>query len=878
MNRVSLTESFQWAQGLWPVLKQFENDGVCYYQVLANHADIKNRNGRVYTDEQLKLAAASLSERPLNINHDDKKILPFPENQVLISRYENGIVECIIQVADATTNKLIESGEISHVSIEGMYLDGSKNTSSTEYPTSLHFQALALLTRGDQPGDPDARILRERIDSNRLRIPAVITESIIINYGDQVMSQQLATKEAEWTDAFQNTLPDSSFAYIQPGGKKDDEGKTVPRQLRRLPYKDADGKPDASHVRNALSRLPQSDIPDEAKAEANKKLQAAAKELGIETKQMQPEENLLEKRIANIEAKLDHAVKKLVANSSPADRDAVVDPARNEDGTYSNRSSKYQQNQSKLPASETDVKNVDPVQNTKTNVEIGREIPDEGSTPKVIQSLQMSTPAQVESPNKNFVGVGNPNATIKPKMEYPESANPLGITNQNPSQISDGMKVTKASSLMDALTNASTNMAVKVIPAGVSESEMRVTNQSSKSETMSAQESTQVKESVSSQTQSITVRLEGASEIKQAAETLVNAVKESQTPRPHAKVSGTEATQAVEETFAVKEKTRLDSIARILRAMVNVKEDIASSGASGALGQVWSPDMIVLPADLPANLRRFVQVKEIPKGSKQVNFTTITTPAFASLTEDTAPSDISQTISEISVTPSETGAKQRVSYQVMESATPDVVQAVERAFQAAALIDEDSTLLTALDGATPADTLYGDESVTAEASITSSMTFAAKRLASAMREIQKKGYSLSPGDLIAVLHPVQYDALLKDTAISQYLYFGSAGPIQQGVIPQVYGVDVVRSTKVPTGTGAGSPAITTYHAQVFLKASAKGDPNGLGVGGTAALGISRDLMIETWRKIDERALYIVASHRVAAGVLQSNALVHVYTA
>ncbi|MHB8603531.1 MAG: phage major capsid protein, partial [Nitrosotalea sp.] len=324
----------------------------------------------------------------------------------------------------------------------------------------------------------------------------------------------------------------------------------------------------------------------------------------------------------------------------------------------------------------------------------------------------------------------------------------------------------------------------------------------------------------------IAVKLEGALELAQAMAGFVSAVKESAKPAPQAKVSGTEATQAVQESFEVKEKSRLDKIAKTLREMAYVREDIASSGASGALGQVWSPDMIVLPPDLPANLRRFVQVKEIPKGQKQINFTTITTPAFGALTEDTAPTDISQTISEISVTPSETGAKQRVSYVVMESATPDVVQAVERSFQAAALIDEDNTILTALDGATPADTLYGDETVTTEATITSTMTFKAARLASALREVQKKGYAVGPGDLVAVLHPVQYDGLLKDTAISQYLYFGSVGPIQQAVIPQVYGVDVVRSTKVPTGLGSGSPAITTYHAQVFLKASAKAGPNG----------------------------------------------------
>jgi hypothetical protein len=45
-----------------------------------------------------------------------------------------------------------------------------------------------------------------------------------------------------------NDLPDSDFAYIEPGGKKDDGGKTIPRSLRHYPIHDA------AHVRNALAR------------------------------------------------------------------------------------------------------------------------------------------------------------------------------------------------------------------------------------------------------------------------------------------------------------------------------------------------------------------------------------------------------------------------------------------------------------------------------------------------------------------------------------------------------------------------------------------------------------------------------------------------
>lgn len=68
-----------------------------------------------------------------------------------------------------------------------------------------------------------------------------------------------------------NDLPDEDFAYIEDGGSKDDEGKTVPRSLRHFPIHDAD------HVRNALSRAPQSPFGDKAMP----KIAKAAKKMGI---------------------------------------------------------------------------------------------------------------------------------------------------------------------------------------------------------------------------------------------------------------------------------------------------------------------------------------------------------------------------------------------------------------------------------------------------------------------------------------------------------------------------------------------------------------------------------------------------------------------
>ena len=70
--------------------------------------------------------------------------------------------------------------------------------------------------------------------------------------------EQEVDEKATWSTAYINDLPDSAFLYIEPGGEKDENGRTVPRSLRHLPVRDAEGNVDLPHVRNALSRLGQS--------------------------------------------------------------------------------------------------------------------------------------------------------------------------------------------------------------------------------------------------------------------------------------------------------------------------------------------------------------------------------------------------------------------------------------------------------------------------------------------------------------------------------------------------------------------------------------------------------------------------------------------
>lgn len=91
---------------------------------------------------------------------------------------------------------------------------------------------------------------------------------------------------AVWSAAYINDLPDSAFLYIEPGGTKDEEGKTVPRSLRHFPIRDASGALDLPHLRNALARIPQSKLPQDVKdrltAKARRLLEEATRAVVVD--------------------------------------------------------------------------------------------------------------------------------------------------------------------------------------------------------------------------------------------------------------------------------------------------------------------------------------------------------------------------------------------------------------------------------------------------------------------------------------------------------------------------------------------------------------------------------------------------------------------
>jgi len=78
------------------------------------------------------------------------------------------------------------------------------------------------------------------------------------------------SRNRKWPYKVKAVLDDDSFLLVLPGGKKI-RGRTHPLSLRKFPYKDKYGRLDLPHLRNALSRIPQSNLPRSLRDKLTKK-------------------------------------------------------------------------------------------------------------------------------------------------------------------------------------------------------------------------------------------------------------------------------------------------------------------------------------------------------------------------------------------------------------------------------------------------------------------------------------------------------------------------------------------------------------------------------------------------------------------------------
>jgi len=141
-------ENFQWVE---PLIYMYRQDSEAkYYKVVAITANV-SMNNKDYSDyTKMVKSQSSMNWRPVNMNHDHNRWVPFPRTRVDIAKADDLSIEAILRVdnLDKWLQELIDSGAVLHPSIEARLLP-------EEMGGDYHFTGMALLEKGvSVPGDP----------------------------------------------------------------------------------------------------------------------------------------------------------------------------------------------------------------------------------------------------------------------------------------------------------------------------------------------------------------------------------------------------------------------------------------------------------------------------------------------------------------------------------------------------------------------------------------------------------------------------------------------------------------------------------------------------------------------------------------------------
>lgn len=316
-----------------------------------------------------------------------------------------------------------------------------------------------------------------------------------------------------------------------------------------------------------------------------------------------------------------------------------------------------------------------------------------------------------------------------------------------------------------------------------------------------------------------------------------------------------------------------------------VSEAIATTTSGAAMGVQANTPALIIPTNLSAVLRDTVYFQQVQQGYNTARFQTITVPAAGALTQNTEPSQATQTMATVDIAPTPRGVEQQISFEAERKIMGPILEGVILSFRLSELYDEDFLLLgasqafessvvtsgTGINGQSTGYQFFGGGSTytsrASEATIISTDVMGVSAINLAVAQLQTNGYSTD--NLVWVGAPAQYRALLTDANTLRMVSFGpntdnGRSMLAQGVIPELIGAELRRSTLGVSGTG--SAAIVTYHSWLYKK------------GLTAAMAASRDLMIETFRDIRVNSTWVKGHWDLKCNVLHPNSLIELVTA
>jgi len=292
-----------------------------------------------------------------------------------------------------------------------------------------------------------------------------------------------------------------------------------------------------------------------------------------------------------------------------------------------------------------------------------------------------------------------------------------------------------------------------------------------------------------------------------------------------------------------------------------LRESLTTTDAVKAIPIIWSPQ-VELGAQPKRVMRALGIVDTTLRGAPGNKFYFPKVPTVleaVDATEGVKPDELAVTVDRLEITVKEIIAAISVTRQVVEQITFNVVDVLTDLLSEGVANKEDKDVLAALNAATGiAGTLYGGGK-SAEGDLVAADVLNTDLIADGVTAMRKEKRE----PRYVIIHPAQENALLKSDKFINAAQYGGREVILNGEIGQWLGIRVLKTTQVPTGTGAGG--ITTYHAFLISER-------------VWVEEVKRDPEVEPKYEPGERKTYMYGTMEYGLGVLNAKGIVKIITA
>ena len=296
-----------------------------------------------------------------------------------------------------------------------------------------------------------------------------------------------------------------------------------------------------------------------------------------------------------------------------------------------------------------------------------------------------------------------------------------------------------------------------------------------------------------------------------------------------------------------------------------IKEAVALSGTHAT--QDLDTDVAIIPGGISfVPVFQFAKVKEISAGADRARFFKSTLPANGSQTVGTTPSEATQTITSIEVTPSTiTGTYLIGDFDEIENSPFDLLQVIVEGSSASYedfVATDMLTTISAEGTLTPGLWIRGDTGATITSSDVASMALDETGIAYGREYLENQGSLRGGVKPVCFLHPKQWRELITSTNVTSLATRSVPDIWLKAQLEELMGVQLVVTNAVEAKNNTTNNALNAY---MCIPKHSYG------------IGIKRDVTVKMHEIPEDNQVRVNTTWRTKAGIIDSASIVRIST-